>query len=371
MSNLPEPTSNGHRVALLSYHIDNLHFDPENPRLPEGIDGSDEQQVLRWMLLDGSLLDLMGSIAEHGFFQGEPLLLVGRVPEGTYTVVEGNRRLAAMRLMLHPDQAPVRQAAVLELSQSSLNLLPYVSGVLFAHRDLVLDYLGFRHITGVKEWDPLAKARYLRQLWDRTPGENAERLRVLARKIGSQPYYVKRLLGGLKVFDTIEESRFYNIEGLNDNTLSFSLLSTALSYDSLASYLGVSDNTESDDTLNAEHIERLTRWVFEEQPDGSGTVLGDSRNMKALAAVVGKPDALTLLDQGATLTDAVLATEHLGQQFTRNLRAARDRLDAAQKLLRRVAQPTDADGDLLAEIIEAAEDLFAALRRRMKRESRA
>jgi hypothetical protein len=162
--------------------------------------------------------------------------------------------------------------------------------------------LVFRHITGVKEWDPLAKARYLRQLWDRTPGDNAERLRILARKIGSQPYYVKRLLGGLRIFDTIERSGFYSIEGLDDNSLSFSLLSTALSFDSLNEFLGVPDDPTEDAQLHEENVEKLARWAFEQQPGGSGTVLGDSRNMQKLAAVVERPHALDLLGRARRWT---------------------------------------------------------------------
>jgi hypothetical protein len=371
MSSQPatESTSNGHKIQLYTYSIDDLHFDMENPRLPEAVDGADDAQVLRWMLLDGSLLDLMGSIAEHGFFPGEPVLLVPRTAGG-FTVVEGNRRLAAMRLLLYPDQAPVRATAVFELSEQAAGLQKGVSGVLFESRDEIIDYLGFRHITGIKEWEPLAKARYLKQLWERTPGDNAERLRILARKIGSQPYYVKRLLGGLRIFDTIERSDFYNIEGLDEGSLSFSLLSTAISFDSIVNYLGVPEDSQGQESLNSENVEKFTRWVFEKQPGGGGTVLGDSRNMTALASVVAKPESLSLLEQGASLTDAVLASEHMGQQFTRALRISRDRLETAQKLLRRVSEPNDADSDLLNDIIEAAGDLLAAVRRRIGRHGR-
>jgi hypothetical protein len=354
-------------TELTTYAVDELHFDPENPRIPEVVDGADEEQVLRWMLSDATLLDLMGSIAEHGYFPGEPLLLAPR-ERGGYTVVEGNRRLAAVRLLLHPDEAPVRQISVQQLADSAPHKPTQVYAVLFPERNSILDYLGFRHITGVKEWDPLAKARYLRQLWDRTDGARDERLRILARKIGSQPWYVKRLLGGLRVFDTIEESNFFDIDGL-DRDLSFSLLSTALSFDSLANYLGVSDDSSGAEPLNKDNVEKFTRWVYEEQP-GGGTVVGDSRNLKALAAIVDKPEALSLLEQGASLADAALATEHLGQQFTRTLRLARDRLDLAQRLLRRVPEPTDADGELLFEITNAAEDMYSAYRRRARARGR-
>jgi hypothetical protein len=354
----------GHTAQLTTYTIDELHFDPLNPRLPEVVDGTNEEQVLRWMLSDATLLDLMGSIAEHGYFPGEPLLLAPR-DSGGYTVVEGNRRLAAVRLLLHPTQAPVRQASVQQLADSAPHKPTQMYGVLFPDRDSIIDYLGFRHITGVKEWDPLAKARYLRQLWDRTEGVQDERLRVLARKIGSQPWYVKRLLGGLRVFDTIEESHFFDIEDL-DRDLSFSLLSTALSFDSLANYLGVSDDPAEDKPLNKEHVEKFARWVYEEQP-GGGTVVGDSRNLKALAAIVERPEALNLLEHGANLTDAALATEHPGEQFTRALRLVRERLNVAQRLLHRVVEPSDADGDLLLEIINTAEDMYSGYRRRAAR----
>ena len=123
------------------------------------------------------------------------------------------------------------------------------------------------------------------------------------------------------------------------------------------------DDPTEETPLHEENVEKLARWSFETQPDG-GTVLGDSRNMKTLAAVVEKPQALNLLEQGATLTDAVLATEHLGNQFSRYLRQARDRLDAAQRLLRRVNAPTEADSEILSEIIATAGDMQAGIRRR-------
>jgi hypothetical protein len=360
----PERAPESH---LQTYTIADLHFDPENPRLPEGVDSGSEVEILRWMLQDATLLDLMGSMAEHGFFPGEPLLLSPRDESG-YTVVEGNRRLAAVRLLSRPESAPVRQKSVAQLALTAQHRPTTVYGIPFESRDDILDYLGFRHITGVKEWGPLAKARYLRQLWNKTEGNHAERSRKLARKIGSQPYYVKRLLGGLKVYETIEDSGFYGIEGLGHD-LSFSLLSTALSFDSLSRYLGVPDDPTDDTPLNDAHVRNFTHWVYERQP-GGGTIVGDSRNLKALAAVVAKPDALKMLEQGASLSDAALVTEQPGQQFTRALKLTRDRIDSAQRLLRRVQTPTELDEELMNEILNTAEDMLSAFRRRSRRRGR-
>ena len=47
--------------------LDQLYFDPENPRLPGGKRTDDEQRVLQWMLQNGDLPELMASIASTGY----------------------------------------------------------------------------------------------------------------------------------------------------------------------------------------------------------------------------------------------------------------------------------------------------------------
>src|SRR4051812_31128404 len=95
--------------------LDQLFFDPQNPRFPPGLDGTDLQAVLAYMLSDASLLDLTASIAEQGFFPGEPLLVAPTVDlpnnggppapsdNDRFYVIEGNRRLASIWLLAHPD----------------------------------------------------------------------------------------------------------------------------------------------------------------------------------------------------------------------------------------------------------------------------
>lgn len=146
--------------------VDHLFFDPDNPRLPEEVDGSDETAVLRWLLNEGNglLPELMGSIAQQGFFPGEPLLVAPRGPKhpDDYVVVEGNRRLAAVKLILAPSKAEKYTKTVNDTADSCKNpaALQMLPSVVYPTRDSVLRYLGFRHVTGVKEWGALAKAKY-------------------------------------------------------------------------------------------------------------------------------------------------------------------------------------------------------------------
>ena len=88
-------------------NIEDLIYDPKNPRLPSSlVKGDNEKDVINWMLSDAAILELMGSIGEKGFFPAEPLLVVKSAEkEGKYIVVEGNRRLTAAKLLKHPELA--------------------------------------------------------------------------------------------------------------------------------------------------------------------------------------------------------------------------------------------------------------------------
>ncbi len=103
-----------HPRQIVHVPVTRLRFDPENPRLPRSLAaGASESDVLEWMLSDTSLTDLIGSIAAQGYFEGEPLLAV-RVPDDPdeFLIIEGNRRLAALKLLTDPRLAPIRKKAV-------------------------------------------------------------------------------------------------------------------------------------------------------------------------------------------------------------------------------------------------------------------
>ena len=115
--------------------ISDLAFDPQNPRLPRNFDSEDETEVLRWMLDDASLIELMGSIGEQGYFPGEPLL--GYKKGAVTVVVEGNRRLAAAKLLLHPNSAPTRKKSVLEVSSAATNKPDKLPVIIYANREKI------------------------------------------------------------------------------------------------------------------------------------------------------------------------------------------------------------------------------------------
>ena len=345
--------------------IANLKFDPENPRLPESIDGDNESQVLEWMLDDASLIELMGSIGEQGYFPGEPLLGYMQ-KDGTAIVVEGNRRLAAVKVLLDPNVAPTKKKTTSAISAESKNKPSELPIFIYPTREHILAYLGYRHVTGIKAWDPLAKAKYLKQLFDTDKAKDVqEKFRVLAKKIGSRSDYVARLLAGYSLYEKISENDFFGIKGLDDD-LDFSILYTATSYSNLTGFLGL--KSAADPTLAGLVLDRLVElvtWLFETTADGK-TRIGESRNLKELNKIVENKTALEKWRAGTSLETAVMFTESPIDIFRISVINSREQLDIARSYSHLVIKPEKFMVDTLIEVSDIASDLYTVLRKRIR-----
>ena len=217
--------------------LSKLKFDAQNPRLPVRLQGIDDDiKVIDYMVKYGNIVELMLSIAETGYSDAEPLLVVAR-SDGNYTVVEGNRRLAALKLLSNPELTKVR-VQVIRDAVSTANYIPVeIPCILYSQRDDVLDYLGYRHITGVKDWGALEKARYLDQLYQihiqNTPQEKI--YAKLAKMIGSRADYVSKLHTALKLYDKANDNAYYGAD-IKEEDISFSWITTALGYTGIVSF---------------------------------------------------------------------------------------------------------------------------------------
>lgn len=90
--------------------IANLKFDIYNPRLPKRLQGiTNDSEIIDYMVKNGNILELMKSISELGYSAAEPVLVVLDEKDKKYIVVEGNRRLTAVKLLNNPGLAKENQ----------------------------------------------------------------------------------------------------------------------------------------------------------------------------------------------------------------------------------------------------------------------
>ena len=182
-----------------SIHYLELKLDSDNPRLPKSMHGKTEEEILSYMLLDASLIELMLAIGENDFFEGEQLFVVKDSDE-KYKVIEGNRRLSAVMLLNNPQLAKVQKTKIEKVIAEKKHKPAEIPCLIFSDEKEIHNYLGYRHITGIKEWKLLGKARYLSGLYEdnfSTKGIGPAS-REIAKMIGSSAAYVKRIIVGVK-----------------------------------------------------------------------------------------------------------------------------------------------------------------------------
>lgn len=350
----------------LEVDIQNLLFDPENPRIPEGLNGHDEGEVLEWMLRNADLLGLMSSIGATGYSNAEPLLAISDGKD-KFIVVEGNRRLAALKLLLNPERATVRRSAVKDCVEQSTHRPTHVPVIVSNTRSEVLAYLGYRHITGVKPWGPLQKAKYLKQLFNyyASQGQSPEAsLRQIAKVAATKTGYAKKILSTLALYDEALESAFWGINEIDSNSIDFSILSTALAYESISSYIQAEYTDEfSVRTVNVPHIKDIFSWLYVKDVGGKARV-PESRKLSALARVIANPVALEVFKSGRKLEDAEGYTNVADENFQRLIVKSLEALQEAEDISINVKEVTESNLETLRTIYKLANRLGIVLRDR-------
>lgn len=350
--------------------VDQLAFDPNNPRLPSTVTSKQneddyENEVINWMLQFENVTELMSSIGEKGFFPAEPILVVAN-GQGLFEVIEGNRRLTAVKLLNDPSIAEKKKNTIKDIiSEAKSGMIPTeIPSIKFNSRDEVLGYLGYKHITGVQPWDSLAKAKYLKQLQLTLPEDSFyNQCKTLAKIIGSKANYVRLLLVGVNIYEVIEDDNFYDIPDLNEETFGFGIFYTALGRENISKYVGV-DFFEDDpiQNLNRENLNDLTSWIFKKNSEGF-TRLGESRKLTELNKILDPsfPKALDAFKSGRTLAESVRLTDLPIEVFLKSLNDSLDNLKTSRDYLHEISEPVISAEDTLLEIQKIARMMRMAI----------
>ncbi len=315
-----------------------LKFDPENPRFYRLNDASDVESVVEEMLDKEGAQNLMLSIGQKGYFAGEPLLVVSENGNAPFTVVEGNRRLAAVKLLNGEIPPPPRRKVSIGQIRDDAAIKDFPTELpclVYKARKDVLRYLGYRHITGIQEWDALSKARYLAELKETfySHGSKTKQLKSLANEIGSRSDYVAQLLTALNLYIRAESNQSFFGLPLSAKDVEFSYLTTALNYSSICEWLGLESKSDIEmPGLQEENLKHAFGWFFSKDQLGR-TVLGESRNLSDLAAVVQNPDAVKVLLETNQLAEAYLYSDGPQQALESAMQSAIDRVNTIWRMV--------------------------------------
>lgn len=294
--------------------VDELKLDPENPRLPSYVDTSDPESVFRFLALSSSIDELINAIGSNGYFDSEPLIGV-RQKDGTIVIVEGNRRLTALKLLQGETFEGCPNRIVQAVKDAEIRP-EKVAVSIYNDKADVLNYLGNKHIAGVKPWGALAKARYAKQLFDaQHKGDQVETTREVAKAIGSRRDFIARSLKALSAYEMAEGSDFFGLKDVDESTVKFSLLGTALDYEGVQEF--VYDDIEKpieERVIDKENLKLLFSWLFEKQKDGT-TRIAESRSISTLSKVLQSENSLKAFLHGVPLDQAFRMSEAVADEY--------------------------------------------------------
>lgn len=252
---------------------DNLFFDAQNPRLTGlNLDVADQNGILSVLWKDKEVSELVDSIAFNGYWQQEVLFAVEE--NNNLVVVEGNRRLAAVKLLR--SQKLYRSLGIKDIPtninkiiSSTYDTLP----VLVCKREDLWMYMGFKHLNGPLEWDSIAKAEYIAYVHEKFHIP----LTDIASTIGDRHDTVKRMYHGLAVLRQAEKEGVFNKSNAWGKRFAYSHLWTGLGYASIQRFLGIkADAKERTDPVPKANIAKLGElclWLYGDKTLGKKPIV--------------------------------------------------------------------------------------------------
>lgn len=340
--------------------MEGLLLDPTNPRLPEDLQGSDQGELLSYLYDNAALDELIRSFADNGYFQHEPLIVVAG-PEDWHTVLEGNRRLAALKILIgDPLAVEIGLEPVLEdpLSDQQLGELRVIPCYVVDDEDEVHKYLGFRHIGGIKTWSAEAKARYLVAEADKEAAKGSPNpFRDVARRVGSNTQGVRNSYMALFLLRHAGQEHGISVRHVLEER--FGVWLRCMNAQDIRRYIGL-DSPKSYEQVQEQVRETngdaLREVIGDLTPRGAERpVLWDSRDVTVYGQVLRNDvahEALRRYDD-LTLAKQIVQLAELPQRL-RNLRA---QIDIAHTEAQQVV-PTE-------ELLQAA-DLLASSARALR-----
>ncbi|MEK6261293.1 MAG: hypothetical protein AABP62_22055 [Planctomycetota bacterium] len=295
--------------TIESAELDDLFLDAKNPRLGRhNVEKGLSQDDVLDLMKDWSLDELAVSFLESGFWPQEALIAV-REPirikgKPTLIVVEGNRRLAALKMIRRTNdgqETSSKWKGILKgYSKAAISRLDRIPYILKPNRESVTAYLGFRHVTGIKEWDPAEKAQFIAHLIEHEKLSYEE----VRRRIGSKTPAVRQNYISYRLLLQMENESQSGEVDIEKVEKRFSVLYLSLRTVGVQQYLDIdieADEQTAKTPIRKDKLDQLVhfaRWLF-----GKGdqdAVISDSRQVDEFGRILESEAAVQYLERNSS-----------------------------------------------------------------------
>jgi hypothetical protein len=342
-----------------------LEFDRHNPRLVEveGLETATDKVIMAALVAEADIGELVASIVANTYMDIEPLIVTqkGTQQIGNYRVLEGNRRLSAIRFIQNPALArDCRLSIPKYISDDVLDSLKKVTAYLVDDEEEARAFIGFKHINGPHRWDSYAKARFISG-WYLKEIDNGITIEDIASKLGDNNQTVRSLIAGMLVLKQAEDEELFQITDRSKRgPFGFSHLYTALGRIEYRDFLGLKKEWKQQPlpypvpSSHSEKLKEVLQYLYGSKKDGVQSVIkSQNPDLKHLGQVIANPIARNVL---LITRDLEVAREEVGDAsdiFQDALIIAHTRV---QEVMKKISKFSPNQGNLLTIAIEMAEN---------------
>ncbi len=294
------PKAGARRPEFQYVSPDELRFDPANPRFGEAGHGKTQEQIQGLLEREPHFaIQLVYSFLQNGFIDYEPLVV--RREGDHFVVVEGNRRIAAVRhILAHRDKYEKESSKIDDLLSIPVLVFPEAPGANDQKEQRI--YLGVRHLFGFREWSAESKARFLDSNIRTKDDLQRTMLELNIKRAEIQRYLVPyRLRKAAKhLWEPYKDQEFWVIgEGLSRTGIREYL------------ELDVDPDTLEVRDFKQKKLKNLLQFIYG-VPEGGKLVnkrVRETRELSRLGRVLQSKRATAILEKGRPLEEAALFIE--------------------------------------------------------------
>lgn len=237
---------------------------------------------------------LRDSIIEVGFL---PLdrIVVSKINENSFLVIEGNRRVAALKWI----EEMIKEGLVDKAVEQTFQNLPV--SIILPECDTESNRLkiqGIRHISEIRPWGTYQKALLIKSMIE---GEKLSSQDV-ANAIGYRTQEVNRIYRAFKLLEQMQDDADYG-EYAKPDLISY--FYEAVGRTPLKNFLGYNQDTYEFE--KEENFKLFYKWIIKDPDNGNTQKIPSANNVRDLTKIIENADALGSFKEDATTLEGALA----------------------------------------------------------------
>lgn len=284
------------KLEKVTASIEVILLDPNNPRFADVSDDAlniDKSRFSEEAIQSAAyekmtnpkfdIITLANSISTVGFIPVDSIV-VARLTEKYFYVIEGNRRITAIKYLLKQ-----HQLGLTTLDEVIIDKLKKIDVLVVDDKENSTEFVGMiiqgiRNVSGIKEWDAFQKAQFINDMIEKgkQPGE-------ISRTIGMS---VKEINRYYKTYSVMLQFKLDEEYAGKWKPSFFSHFDEVLKKPALRDFFGF--NQETFRFENIVNLKRFYEWIVPDE-EGNATI-SDAHNVRRLSEFIDDKVALNYLD---------------------------------------------------------------------------